>query len=103
MDEPFAALDEITRQELDDQLRRLWREAGTTVIFVTHSIGEAAFLAQRAVVFSPRPARIMLDHAIDLPSDRHAELRGTPDFARHYGLLLHALHRGAAATHEGAR
>ena len=58
LDEPFAALDEITRQQLDEQLHELWRSRGMTVIFVTHSIIEAAFLAQRAIVLTRRPGRI---------------------------------------------
>ena len=68
LDEPFAALDEITRQQLDDQLRALWRATGMTVLFVTHSIAEAAFLAERAVVLTRRPARVVLEHRIDLPA-----------------------------------
>ena len=55
LDEPFAALDEITRQQLDEQLRELWRRGGMTVLFVTHSTVEAAFLAQRAIVLTRRP------------------------------------------------
>lgn len=96
LDEPFAALDEITRQQLDDQLRRLWRERGMTVIFVTHSIGEATFLADRAIVFSRRPARIVLDHMLDLPAERTMALRADPAFARQTGLLFQALQRGGA-------
>ncbi len=94
LDEPFAALDELTRQRLDEQLHALWRERRMTVLFVTHSIAEAAFLARRAVVFTSRPARIMLDHAIDLPEDRLAGLRATPEFARQTGILYDALERG---------
>jgi NitT/TauT family transport system ATP-binding protein len=94
LDEPFAALDEITRQELDDQLRALWAATGMTVIFVTHSIAEAAFLAERAIVLTRRPARTMLDHAIDLPAQRTAALRGDPRFARETAVLLDALSRG---------
>ena len=58
MDEPFAALDEFTRHRLQDDLHRLWRESGKTIIFVTHSIYEAAYLASRILVMSPRPGRI---------------------------------------------
>lgn len=65
MDEPFAALDEFTRHRLQDDLRRLWRDAGTTVVFVTHSIYEAAYLASRILVMTPRPGRI----AAEIPGD----------------------------------
>jgi NitT/TauT family transport system ATP-binding protein len=91
LDEPFAALDEITRQQLDEQLYRLWQERGMTVIFVTHSIVEAAFLAQRAIVLTRRPARIVLDHPLDLPNTRTPLLRSDPQFARQTGVLLDAL------------
>ncbi len=91
LDEPFAALDELTRNRLDDRLRDLWRERGTTVIFVTHSITEAVYLAERAVVFSRRPATIVADHKLDLPLDRAAHLRGEPAFAREVRRLQEAL------------
>jgi NitT/TauT family transport system ATP-binding protein len=92
LDEPFAALDEITRQDLDDQLRALWRASGMTVIFVTHSVSEAVYLAQRAIVFTPRPARIVIDRRIELPADRNAMIRGDATFARESAALLAALH-----------
>src|ERR1700722_13481384 len=82
LDEPFAALDEITRQKLDEQLRRLWQQRGLTVLFVTHSTSEAVFLAERAVVLSARPARIVEDRMIDLPPMRDGPLRSTAEFAR---------------------
>jgi NitT/TauT family transport system ATP-binding protein len=94
LDEPFAALDEITRQDLDDQLRALWATTGMTVVFVTHSIAEAAFLAERAVVLTRRPARVVLEHALDLPAQREAALRGEARFARETGVLYEALRRG---------
>jgi NitT/TauT family transport system ATP-binding protein len=100
MDEPFAALDEITRQRLDERLRALQRAQGFTVLFVTHSIFEATFVASRAVVFSTRPARIVHDAAIDLPIDRASELRATPAFAREAGTLLQALQRGSGDEEE---
>jgi NitT/TauT family transport system ATP-binding protein len=94
LDEPFAALDEITRQELDEQLHLLWRNARMTVIFVTHSITEATFLAQRAVVLTRRPARVVLDHRLDLPEQRTAALRTEAQFSRQMRLLFEALDRG---------
>jgi NitT/TauT family transport system ATP-binding protein len=96
LDEPFAALDELTRQRLDDELRALWLDLGMTVLFVTHSNAEAAYLAERCVVFSKRPARIMLDQTIDLPRDRAAGLRAEARFAKTLGPLHDALLRGEA-------
>ncbi len=80
LDEPFAALDEITRQRLDGQLRELWRARGITILFVTHSLGEAVFLAERTIMLSRRPARILVDRAVDLPLERTIELRNTVAF-----------------------
>ena len=96
LDEPFAALDEITRQRLDQQLRELWSSAGMTVIFVTHSTNEAVFLAERAVVLSRRPGRIVEDRLIELPEQRTGNLRTTADFAREARVLYDALDRGGA-------
>jgi NitT/TauT family transport system ATP-binding protein len=97
LDEPFAALDEITRQHLDDQLRALWTRRRMTVVFVTHSIIEAAFLADRAIVLTRRPARIVLDHRLDLPAERTAALRTDPQFAREMRKLHEALEQGERA------
>ena len=94
LDEPFAALDEITRQELDEQLHRLWHERRMTVIFVTHSITEATFLAERAVVLTRRPARVVLDYRLDLPEQRTAALRTDAQFSQQMRLLFEALDRG---------
>ena len=96
LDEPFAALDEITRQHLDEQLRELWAGSGLTVIFVTHSTSEAVFLAQRAIVLTKRPGRIIADHAIDLPGERSPATRATPAFARETRVVYEALERGGA-------
>ncbi|MDB5333806.1 MAG: transporter ATP-binding protein [Phycisphaerales bacterium] len=96
LDEPFAALDEITRQRLDEQLQQLWADRGMTVVFVTHSTVEAVFLAGRAIVMSKRPGRFIEDHPIALPADRPAEIRGTPAFAREMRVLYDALERGGA-------
>ena len=72
LDEPFAALDEITRNALGDDLLRLWREDGLTVLFVTHSVGESSYLSQRVLVMTPRPGRIADD--IALPGGRDSRL-----------------------------
>ncbi len=96
LDEPFAALDEITRQRLDEQLRQLWQSRGMTVLFVTHSTAEAVFLANRAVVMSARPGRIVLDRAIDLPPDRNVALRATAQFAGQMRDIFAALESGGA-------
>jgi len=97
LDEPFAALDEITRQQLDEQIHRLWWERRMTVIFVTHSIVEAAFLAQRAIMLSRRPARTLIDHTLDLPPTRSAALRTDPKFATEMQVLFNALDDGGIA------
>jgi NitT/TauT family transport system ATP-binding protein len=102
MDEPFAALDEITRQRLDEQLLSLWANRGTTVIFVTHSIAEAVFLSQRVIVMSPRPGRIILDRKIDLPAQRGAQLRGSAEFAAQTKDLFEALRRESESTAAGS-
>ncbi|MBN1203514.1 MAG: ABC transporter ATP-binding protein [Myxococcaceae bacterium] len=94
MDEPFAAVDELTRGRLDDQLRALWHELGMTVLFVTHSLSEAAWLAERVVVFSRRPARVVRDRALELPRERTAALRLEPAFAREVQVLSEVLERG---------
>jgi len=96
LDEPFAALDEITRQRLDEQLRELWQARNMTVIFVTHSTSEAVFLAERAVVLSKRPGRIVVDRAVELPAERSGELRATPEFARETRFVYEALEKGEA-------
>jgi NitT/TauT family transport system ATP-binding protein len=96
LDEPFAALDELTRLRLDEQLRGLWRDRGLTVLFVTHSITEAVYLAERAVVLSPRPARVVEDLPIDLPAARERALRHSAEFSAHTSRLFDVL-EGAGA------
>ena len=91
MDEPFAALDEITRFNLEVQLRDLWQRRGMTVIFVTHSISEAAFLANRAVVLARRGGKIRLDRNIDLPAERTNDLRSDPHLGHEMKLLMGAM------------
>jgi NitT/TauT family transport system ATP-binding protein len=80
MDEPFGALDEITRDRLNEQLLRLWERERRTVVFVTHSIPEAVFLSSRIVVMSPRPGRIVDVIESGLPADRTLEIRESTEF-----------------------
>jgi NitT/TauT family transport system ATP-binding protein len=80
MDEPFGALDEITRERLQIELLQVWREAQAAVLFVTHSISEALMLSDRVVVMSPRPGRIVEDLAIPFKRPRDGHLRTDPEF-----------------------
>jgi NitT/TauT family transport system ATP-binding protein len=80
MDEPFGALDAMTRDQLNVDLHRLWREQRMTVVFVTHSISEALFLSTRVVVLAPRPGRLVDDIKVELPEHRRLAVRETPEF-----------------------
>lgn len=82
MDEPFGALDEITRQRLNEDLLDMWTQRSFTCLFVTHSVQEAAFLSQRVVVLSARPARVVATHEVPFPEPRRAALRTDPAFGR---------------------
>ena len=82
MDEPFGALDEITRDRLNDELRRIWRETGTTILFVTHSIPEALYLGEKVLMLAAHPGRVREMVETDLPPQRELSLRETPGFVR---------------------
>jgi len=87
MDEPFGALDEITRDKLNEELLRIWQETGTTILFVTHSIPEAAFLGQKTLVLSAHPGRVLAYIDIDLPRQRKLALRDSMEFVKITGQL----------------
>lgn len=94
MDEPFGALDEITRDGLNLHLHELWRRTGMTVVFVTHSIPEAVFLSSRIVVMSPRPGKVVEVIDVDLPTARDLDLRETPAFLKVAHRVREALRAG---------
>ena len=94
MDEPFAALDEITRTEMRGLLNRLVEGRGVTVLFVTHSISEAVALSDRVLVSSPRPSAVVADIAIDLARPRSTDVEDDPRFVELCAEVRHALHRG---------
>jgi len=96
MDEPFGALDEMTRERLNMELLRIWQETSSTIVFVTHSIAEAVFLSTRVVVMSARPGRIAELVEIDLPQPRTAELREDPRYFELVTSVREALVRGGA-------
>jgi len=96
LDEPFAALDEITRGRLDDDLLALWREQGLTVVFVTHSVYESVYLSTRVAVFSQRPGRIVGTLQVDAPEPRDETFRATARYAQ-WCLQLSAALRAAHA------
>jgi NitT/TauT family transport system ATP-binding protein len=81
MDEPFAALDEITRFSLNDDLLKMWQALRTTIVFVTHSVFESVYLSSRIAVMSPRPGRVVTELAIDAPYPRGSDFRTSADYA----------------------
>lgn len=97
MDEPFAALDEITRQKLNDDILRLWGDQGWTVIFVTHSVFEAVYLSSRIVVMAARPGRVIADLPNTLSYPRSGDVRTTADFAAASREVSEVLHQSMDA------
>ena len=102
MDEPFGALDAQTRDNLNLELQRIWLEKQKTVVFVTHSIQEAVFLADRVVVMQGGPGRVVADVPIDLERPRGIDVLATPEFARYTGILREALAHDAGTGEQGS-
>lgn len=94
LDEPFAALDENTRFSLQNDLRRRWLSAKPTIVFVTHSISEAVYLADRIIILSGRPGKLVADHKVKLPTERTEQVRLSVEFLREVQ-TVHGLVRGA--------
>jgi NitT/TauT family transport system ATP-binding protein len=97
MDEPFAALDAMTRDSMHDELERIWRDLGLTIVFVTHNVREAVRLSDRTILMASGPGRVKSEFRIDLPRPRHLE---DPTVAQISGQLLHAL-KDEVASHVG--
>ena len=96
MDEPFAALDEITRFKLNNDLLAVWQELRRTVIFVTHSVFESVYLSQRIVLMTPRPGRVFAEIPIDAPYPRDERFRTSADYAGYCRQVAEALTRAMA-------
>lgn len=102
LDEPFAALDEITRFKLNDDLLTLWQATGITAIFVTHSVFESAYLSSRIAVMAPRPGRIVAEMDVALPHPRTADLRTGPAFGAVCRDISAALEQAMTGSVRGA-
>jgi len=96
MDEPFGALDAMTREQMNLELQRIWLESRKTVLFITHSIPEAVFLGDRVVVMTPRPGRIAEVIEVGHPRPRSLEIMATPEFGRRTAHIRQLLNAGGA-------
>jgi NitT/TauT family transport system ATP-binding protein len=94
MDEPFSALDALTRDQMGFELLRIWDRHKKTVVFVTHSIREAVFLSDRVLVMTPRPATIGFETDVKLPRPRTMDMQESDEFNRYVGLLRHSIQTG---------
>lgn len=87
MDEPFGALDAMTRETMNNELQRIWASTGKTIMLITHSIPEAVYLADRVIVMTPRPGRIVDDITIDMRRPRTLDMQSTPEFGAYVGKI----------------
>ncbi len=97
LDEPFAALDDLLRQQLNEELLKLWPQQRWTAVFVTHNVSEAVFLSQRVIVMSPRPGRIIAEVPVPLAYPRSPAVRSEPAFATLVAQISQRLRQGVAA------
>jgi NitT/TauT family transport system ATP-binding protein len=91
LDEPFAALDEMSRDRLNEEILRLRAEQNWTAVFVTHSVSEAVFLSDRIVVLAPNPGRVYAEFQVDLPAPRTSTMRNSPEFDAIVARVSHTL------------
>jgi NitT/TauT family transport system ATP-binding protein len=96
LDEPFGALDDLLRQQLNDELARIWLARRPTAVFVTHNVSEAVYLSQRILVVTPSPGRIASEVAVPFEYPRRPELKGTGEFARQVGEVSGLLRKAAS-------
>jgi NitT/TauT family transport system ATP-binding protein len=94
MDEPFGALDALTRRTMQELLTTVWERNRMTVMLITHDIEEAVFLSDRVVAMTPRPGKVRAEFEIDLPRPRDPEVIGSPEFHRYYSDILGLIHHG---------
>ncbi|HET9417791.1 MAG TPA: hypothetical protein VFO30_00485, partial [Chthoniobacterales bacterium] len=95
MDEPFAALDALTREQFYGALQKIWKERKKTIVFVTHNVREAACLGDRVLLFSPHPGRLQEEFIVDLPRPREMN---TSELATYAAEIMHSLKQSAATA-----